>query len=87
VTAARWLFGCALSAVCSAQNAQLSGLIQDPSALKVAGAEVTVRNEQTGGKRVTTSNRDGYYSVFSLRPGSYEFQFAPPALKPSSAMT
>jgi carboxypeptidase family protein/TonB-dependent receptor-like protein len=72
VTVAQLIFGCALCAViCSAQNAQVSGLIQDPSAAKVAGAEITVRNEETGGKRVTTSNREGYYSVFSLRPGSY----------------
>jgi hypothetical protein len=72
VTAGRLIIGCTLAvAACSAQNAQISGLIQDPSVSKVVGAEITVRNEQTGGKRVTTSNRDGYYSVFSLRPGSY----------------
>ena len=72
MTAARLIIGCALCAtVCSAQNAQVSGLIQDPSASKVAGAEITVRNEQTGGKRVATSNSDGYYCVFSLRPGDY----------------
>ncbi len=72
MTAARLIIGCALCAsVCSSQNAQVSGLIQDPSASKVAGAEITVRNEQTGGKRVATSNSDGYYSVFSLRPGDY----------------
>ena len=53
------------------QNAQLSGLIQDPSALKVSGAEISVRNEQTGGRRSTNSNDDGFYSVFSLSPGVY----------------
>ena len=53
------------------QNAQLSGLIQDPSALKIPGAEITLRNEQTGGKRVTKSNDDGLYSIFSLNPGVY----------------
>ena len=54
-----------------AQNAALSGLILDPSALKVAGANVTVRNEQTGGRRATTSNEAGYFSVPSLNPGVY----------------
>ena len=54
-----------------AQNAQLSGLIQDPSGLKITEAEITLRNEQTGGKRVTKSNDEGFYSVFSLSPGVY----------------
>ena len=48
-----------------------SGLIQDPSGLKITEAEITLRNEQTGGKRVTKSNDEGFYSVFSLSPGVY----------------
>jgi hypothetical protein len=63
---------CALTAVtCFGQNAQVAGLIQDPSMSPVAGAEVTVRNEQTGGRRVTTYNDAGFFSVFSLAPGFY----------------
>jgi hypothetical protein len=72
VTCAKLLLA---GAVCAgtvfAQNAQLSGLIQDPSGLKIPGSEITLRNEQTGGKRVTKSNADGFYSVFSLSPGVY----------------
>jgi Carboxypeptidase regulatory-like domain len=72
VTGNKLLFAGALGAsFLFGQNAQLSGLIQDPSALKIPGAEITLRNEQTGGKRVTKSNDDGLYSIFSLNPGVY----------------
>src|SRR6204780_996174 len=53
------------------QNAELSGLIQDPSNSGVSGAEVTIRNEQTGGRRTTTSNASGFYSLPALGPGLY----------------
>src|SRR5580704_15275021 len=53
------------------QNAELSGLIQDPSNSGVSGTEVTIRNEQTGGRRSTRSNGSGFYSVPALSPGLY----------------
>src|ERR1700689_4708915 len=53
------------------QNAELSGLIQDPSNSGVSGAKVTIRNEQTGGRRNTNSNESGFYSLPALGPGLY----------------
>src|ERR1700734_1961477 len=53
------------------QNAELSGLIRDPSDSGVSGAEVTIRNEQTGGRRNTSSNASGFYSLPALSPGLY----------------
>src|SRR5580704_15125296 len=53
------------------QNAELSGLIQDPSNSGVSGTEVTIRNEQTGGRRNTNSNASGFYSLPALSPGLY----------------
>jgi Carboxypeptidase regulatory-like domain len=53
------------------QQAQISGLIQDPNGLNVAGAAISVRSEETGGRRATQSNQAGFYSVASLKPGSY----------------
>jgi hypothetical protein len=53
------------------QNAELSGLIQDPSNSGVSGAEVSIRNEQTGGRRNTRSNGSGFYSLPALSPGDY----------------
>src|SRR5580704_8705122 len=53
------------------QDAELSGLIQDPSNSGVSGAEVSIRNERTGGRRNTRSNRSGFYSLPALSPGDY----------------
>ena len=57
--------------MCFGQNAQVSGSIRDPSSLNVSGADVSILNEQTGGKRNTRSNTSGFYSLPSLTPGNY----------------
>ena len=54
-----------------AQNAELSGLITDPSGLAVPGAQVVVQSADTGGGRTVSSNQQGEYSVPALLPGSY----------------
>src|SRR5260370_42327218 len=68
-----WLAAvCALCAgIAIGQNAELSGLIQDPSNSGVSGAEVSIRNEQTGGRRNTRSNGSGFYSLPALSPGDH----------------
>jgi len=53
------------------QQAQIAGLIRDPAGLNVANADISVRNEQTGGRRQTRTNESGFYSVASLNPGTY----------------
>ena len=60
------------SVAARSQSAQISGLIQDPSALSVVDARISIRNERTGGKRTTRSNGSGFYTVYSLSPGSYK---------------
>jgi len=60
-----------LCAVSFGQSAELSGLIRDPARLGVAGVEITLRNEHTGGRRVTRSNASGFYSLPTLNPGEY----------------
>ena len=59
----------AAAALC--QQAQISGLIQDPNGLNVESAAISVRSEETGGQRATQSNPAGFYSVASLKPGTY----------------
>jgi hypothetical protein len=54
-----------------AQNAELSGLITDPSGLTVAGARVVVQSADTGATRAVSSNQQGEYSVPALLPGPY----------------
>src|ERR1700730_11603607 len=60
-----------LAGIASAQDAQLSGMIQDPSGAAVAGAEITLRSDQTGGKRTTLSSEGGLYNLTTLKPGFY----------------
>jgi len=54
-----------------AQNAELSGLITDPSGLAVSGARVVVQSSDTGATRTVSSNQRGEYSVPALLPGPY----------------
>ena|SRR3989442_8925808 len=55
-----------------AQNAELSGLITDPSNLAVPGARVIVQSADTGATRTASSNQQGEYSVPALLPGPYD---------------
>jgi len=54
-----------------AQNAELSGLITDPSGLAVAGARVVVQSADTAATRTVSTNQQGEYSVPALLPGPY----------------
>jgi len=54
-----------------AQNAELSGLITDPSGLAVPNAKVSVQRVGTGAARTVSSNQQGEYSVPALLPGPY----------------
>jgi hypothetical protein len=54
-----------------AQNAELSGLIADPSGLAVSGARVVVQSADTGATRSVSSNQQGEYSIPALLPGPY----------------
>ncbi len=60
-----------LARIAAGQDAQLSGLIQDPSEAAVPGAEITLRSDQTGARRVTKSSEAGLYGLTTLKPGVY----------------
>jgi hypothetical protein len=66
-----FVLGAMACSVAFAQDAQIFGLIRDPSNAAVAGADVALRHEQTGGTRYTISNESGLYSLPALWPGSY----------------
>jgi hypothetical protein len=57
-----------------AQEAQLSGVVADPSGAVVPAARVTALNQETGVKRNTAANRQGYYFLPALPPGVYRVQ-------------
>ena len=59
------------SAVAQSESAAMSGRVTDQSGAVVPGVEVEIKNTDTNVSRMTTTNRDGYYSMPSLRPGHY----------------
>jgi hypothetical protein len=60
-----------LTGIAFGQDAQFSGMIQDPSEAAVAGAEITLRSDQNGARRTTRSSEDGLYNLTTLKPGTY----------------
>src|SRR5260370_41567182 len=54
-----------------AQNAELSGLITDPSGRAAPSARISVENSNTGATRNVSSNPQGEYSIPALSPGPY----------------
>jgi hypothetical protein len=57
-----------------AQQAQLSGVIEDPSGGRVDKAAIKVISEDTQATRRTESNSSGFYSVPDLPPGHYRLE-------------
>ena len=57
-----------------AQQAQLSGFIEDPSGSRIEKATVEVVSDDTDTQRSTESNGSGFYSVPDLPPGHYHIE-------------
>lgn len=57
-----------------AQQAQLSGFVEDPSGGRIEKASVRVVSEDTQTQRTTESNGSGFYSVPDLPPGHYQIE-------------
>ncbi len=74
-----WLLSVALLQAQS--HTYLSGLIRDPSDAGVPDAAVTVVNQDTGFRRVTSSHADGSYVVVSLEPGLYKITVRHPGFR------
>jgi len=62
-------------------DSRLSGVILDASLASVPDALVTVVNEDSGLRRVTTSQPDGAYVVSSLQPGTYKITIRKPGFR------
>src|SRR5258708_7237135 len=50
----------------------LTGIVSDPSQAVVAGAALTLRDQQSGSQRDTITNADGYFTFSSVPPGAYQ---------------
>lgn len=54
--------------------ASLSGSVTDPAGNVIAGAQVSVRNLDTGAAQQAETNERGFYQFVSLPPGRYELK-------------
>lgn len=71
VVAALLLTGLAASAFGQTGNAQLSGIVQDPSKALIPGVSVTATNIETNVTNTQVTNEAGAYSFPVLQPGAY----------------
>jgi hypothetical protein len=59
----------------------ITGTVTDPSGAIVVGATITIKNQDTGATRQTTTNVSGYYSFPSVLPGTYTVTARSPGFK------
>jgi hypothetical protein len=48
----------------------LQGVVKDPSGAVMSGAQVTVRNEETGSSQTTTTDANGSYRFYNIQAGN-----------------
>ena len=60
-----------LSAAAQTVTGTISGTVVDPNGAVVAGATVTLTNDQTNEKRDLTTNESGRFSFASVQPGVF----------------
>src|SRR6267378_1772546 len=72
---------CAVSALAQSPNATINGIILDPDARSIPGAQIIVVNDMTGVKYETTTNNEGIYVVPNLPPGPYRIQVSKAGFK------
>ena len=52
----------------------VSGVIRDPSGARVPGTAVTLTRQETGAKRIATSDARGEFTIAAVAPGEYRLQ-------------
>lgn len=63
---------CVWSVAIYAQNADVSGVVQDSAGATIAKVSVEFRNQDTGIRRKTITNESGYYHIPAMQPGRYD---------------
>ena len=53
------------------ETASITGQVTDPSGAVIAGAQVTIRNQDSGASFVSVTDADGFYRAPQLRPAVY----------------
>jgi hypothetical protein len=77
ITVALWI----ASTCVQAQTQSISGTVLDPSAAAIAGAQVQIRNTNTGATINVTADEQGRYTAPQLGIGEYEVQVTAPGFQ------
>lgn len=70
-----------IPAAAQSTSATVSGLVLDPNARVIAGADVEMVNDATGIRYPGLTNSDGIYAIPDLPPGPYRLQVSKPGFK------
>jgi Carboxypeptidase regulatory-like domain len=79
-----WLLLLATSLTFAQGFGSLVGTVTDPSGAVVAGAKVTVTNPATSQVREESTNAQGYFTVASLKPATYDVSVSAPGFSQST---
>src|ERR1044072_6168911 len=58
-------------AFAQSDNANVGGVVTDPSGSAVPNAKITLTNQATGQARTATTNESGVYQIPTVPPGMY----------------
>ena len=70
-----------LASLAYGQTAQITGMVRDASGTLVPGAKIVVRNVATNVESPTVTNDQGYYTITSLNPGTYDISIQKPGFR------
>ena len=62
-------------------SAGINGTIRDPSGAVIPGAQITLRNVDTGVQRSTVSNDSGTYVLADIQSGKYNLSVSKPGFQ------
>ena len=69
------LLGFVSAALAQSDTGVLFGVVSDPAARMIVGAQVTLKNNATGASRDYITDERGVYFFTFLQPGEYTVQF------------
>src|SRR4030095_5576035 len=77
------LFACSI-VFAQVQNGVFTGTVTDPQAAALAGAPVTITNQDTGAASTAKTNETGNYTSQALPVGNYKFNVESTGFKTST---
>src|ERR1700744_411874 len=72
-------FFCVCSVHAQSGQADVQGIVTDPTGSVIAGATVVLNNTDSGDKRIVTTGSDGRYSIPTVAPGNYSITVTAPS--------